>query len=478
MRVVSRYMTRDKLKALPTGINPDLATSHPVSRTCPAKPRRSSIPYPASRIPYLATRIPQMTTPAITVEKLGKRYRLGHEVKRAASAREAVKNALVAPFRYLSYRMSKATDEDTLWACRDISFEVNRGEVLGIIGANGAGKSTLLKILSRITDPTEGRALIRGRVNALLEVGVGFHPELTGRENIYLNAALHGLSARETRGKLDEIVDFSGIGRFLDTPVKRYSSGMRVRLGFAVAAHLEPEILIVDEVLAVGDVAFQNKCLGKMQDVTQSGRTVIFVSHNMAAVQNLCTRGILLRNGTVAEAGEIDTVVREYLRAQTPEVDRAPVQAGFATLRLTLTNRDGQEQHTFLMGEEVTFELELTVERPVEKADLGLVLINPQGLRIVTFHTKYQRTDKFSIRRRARLSMTWPEITLNAGVYNVYAALDENEKPVAKWASIGRLEVAGANYYGTGKLPDARTHGVMVARTTWHVDEEGGSADV
>ena len=365
--------------------------------------------------------------------------------------------------------MSEATDEDTLWACRDISFEVNQGEVLGIIGANGAGKSTLLKILSRITDPTKGRAVIRGRVNALLEVGVGFHPELTGRENIYLNAALHGLSARETRSKLDEIVEFSGINRFLDTPVKRYSSGMRVRLGFAVAAHLEPEILIVDEVLAVGDVAFQNKCLGKMQDVTQSGRTVIFVSHNMAAVQNLCSRGILLRHGGVALAGAIHDVVEEYLKVTTPSVGIAPVQSGFASLKLTLTHPEGHEQHVFLMGDGVVFRLELSVDRPIQNADVGLVLVNTQGVRILTFHTKYQASAKFAVDQTATLVMTWPEISLNAGVYNIYAALDEHGKPVATWPSIGRLEVAGADYYGTGKLPDPHSHGVMLARSEWTV---------
>src|SRR5204862_4320603 len=199
------------------------------------------------------------------------------------------------------------------WALKDVSFEVKRGEVLGIIGRNGAGKTTLLKILPRITEPSEGRVTIRGRVASLLEVGTGFHPELTGRENIYLNGAILGMTRAEIRRSFDEIVAFSEVEKFLDTPVKRYSSGMHVRLAFAVAAHLRPEILVVDEVLAVGDAAFQKKCLGKMQDVASGGRTVLFVSHNMAAITRLCSRAILLREGRAVADGRVDTVVSEYI---------------------------------------------------------------------------------------------------------------------------------------------------------------------
>ena len=206
---------------------------------------------------------------------------------------------------------------EEFWALKDVSFEVKEGEVVGIIGRNGAGKSTLLKILSRITEPTEGRVRIRGRVASLLEVGTGFHPELTGRENIYVNGAILGMTRREISAKFDEIVAFAETEKFLDTPVKRYSSGMYVRLAFAVAAHLEPEILIVDEVLAVGDVAFQRKCLGKMGDVSQNGRTVLFVSHNMQAIRSLCKKAIWLQNGQVYGMGDSTTIVEDYLRANT-----------------------------------------------------------------------------------------------------------------------------------------------------------------
>jgi lipopolysaccharide transport system ATP-binding protein len=226
-----------------------------------------------------------------------------------------LREAFVAAVReQLAHLGRSAAGEDTIWALRDVSFEVERGEVVGIIGRNGAGKSTLLKILSRITEPTEGRVEIHGRVGSLLEVGTGFHPELTGRENVYLSGAILGMRRAEIDRKFDEIIDFSGVERFLDTPFKRYSSGMRVRLGFAVAAHLEPENLLVDEVLAVGDAAFQKKCLGKMGDVAREGRTVLFVSHNLIAVQGLCGRAIWLDEGRVLEEGQPDEVVSNYLQ--------------------------------------------------------------------------------------------------------------------------------------------------------------------
>src|SRR5688500_8228746 len=245
-----------------------------------------------------------MSQPIITVRGLGKAYRLGHTFERHATLRDAIAGFAKAPMRKLREMADVAggDDEDTFWALKDVSFDVKRGEVMGLIGRNGAGKSTLLKILSRITEPTEGQARLRGRVASLLEVGTGFHPELTGRENIYLNGAILGMSRAEIKRKFDEIVEVSEVEKFLDTPVKRYSSDMYVRLAFAVAAHLEPEILIVDEVLAVGDMEFQKKCLGKMQEVTSGeGRTVIFVSHNMDAVMSLCSHVILFSRGHASE---------------------------------------------------------------------------------------------------------------------------------------------------------------------------------
>ena len=249
---------------------------------------------------------------AIRVEKLSKVYRIGKAVQKINGHRSLVHTA-AAPFRYLASTLRPPDDDEILWALKDVSFEVNRGEVLGIVGRNGAGKSTLLKILSRITEPTYGRAFINGRIGSLLEVGTGFHPELTGRENIYLNGAILGMRRSEIERKFDGIVAFAEVEKFLDTPVKRYSSGMYVRLAFAVAAHLEPEILLVDEVLAVGDAAFQNKCLGKMGDVAQEGRTILFVSHNMMAIQQICRRGLLIKDGKVYSDGKTATVIETYL---------------------------------------------------------------------------------------------------------------------------------------------------------------------
>ncbi len=257
----------------------------------------------------------------IEVDSLSKQYRLGqvstgtisHDINRWWARMRGKEDPTLRVTHTNDRAHAAEPDDEFVWALSDINFEVKRGEVLGIIGRNGAGKSTLLKILSRITAPTTGEIRVDGRIASLLEVGTGFHPELTGRENIFLNGAILGMTKAEIRGKLDEIVDFSGCARYLDTPVKRYSSGMVVRLGFAVAAHLEPDILIVDEVLAVGDAEFQKKCIGKMQDVASHGRTVLFVSHNMASVSNLCSRGMILKNGQVSMAGEIDSVISAYM---------------------------------------------------------------------------------------------------------------------------------------------------------------------
>lgn len=257
-----------------------------------------------------------MSNTVIKVQGLSKRYRIGLKEKRADTFIGQLGQLLRAPldnFRQLrNLSRFQHDDESVFWALRDVEFEVQQGEVLGIIGHNGAGKSTLLKILSRITEPSSGEVRLRGRVSALLEVGTGFHPELTGRENIFMNGTILGMTRREIDAKLDEIVDFSGVEKYIDTPVKFYSSGMRVRLGFAVAAHLEPEILIIDEVLAVGDAEFQKKCLGKMKDVAGQGRTVLFVSHNMAAVNALCSKAVVLKNGKMIFEGDTSNAVSFY----------------------------------------------------------------------------------------------------------------------------------------------------------------------
>jgi lipopolysaccharide transport system ATP-binding protein len=259
-----------------------------------------------------------MSDTVIKVENLSKQYRIGSAVDRHQTFREALTDTFTYPFRRLKHAFNKGNaasdgNPEYIWALKDVSFEVKQGEVVGIIGRNGAGKSTLLKVLSRITEPTEGRATLRGRVGSLLEVGTGFHSELTGEENIYLSGTILGMKSNEISRKFDEIVAFAEVEKYLDTPVKRYSSGMYVRLAFAVAAHLEPEILVVDEVLAVGDAEFQKKCLGKMGDVATAGRTVLFVSHNMAAVQSLCRTAFQLESGRIVRTGDSKKVVSEYL---------------------------------------------------------------------------------------------------------------------------------------------------------------------
>src|SRR4051812_2861750 len=249
--------------------------------------------------------------PAIRVSNLSKLYHLGARSPGGyRTLRESLMDAVTAPFR----RRKEAARND-LWALKDVSFEINRGEVVGIIGRNGAGKSTLLKILSRVTEPTSGRVELRGRVGSLLEVGTGFHAELTGRENVFLSGAILGMSKADIRTRFDDIAEFSGVERFLDTPVKYYSSGMQARLGFAVAAHLEPDILVVDEVLAVGDAEFQKRCLGKMDDVAHEGRTIVFVSHDMSAIQRLCPKALVIESGACTFQGNTDDAIRYYLQS-------------------------------------------------------------------------------------------------------------------------------------------------------------------
>lgn len=261
-----------------------------------------------------------MSDLAIKVEQLGKQYHIGRKQAAYRTLRESITDVFVDPFRKaakLARGQASAAQslDESFWALKDVDFEVKRGEVLGVIGRNGAGKSTLLKILTRITEPTVGQAKLRGRVASLLEVGTGFHPELTGRENVFLNGSILGMTRREIQRKFDEIIEFSEIAKFVDTPVKHYSSGMYVRLAFAVAAHLESEILIIDEVLAVGDVGFQRRCLNKIGEVARSGRTVLFVSHNILVVQSLCTTALLLKDGEVKASGEPDSILREYSQA-------------------------------------------------------------------------------------------------------------------------------------------------------------------
>lgn len=305
-----------------------------------------------------------MSLYAIDARGLGKRYRIGRV--RTNSTKGSIGKRLLSPFAYLASTFREPDEDEILWALKDVSFQVSHGEVIGIVGSNGAGKSTLLKVLSRITEPTTGKVTLLGRAGSLLEVGTGFHPELTGRENIYLSGAILGMRRAEIDAKFDEIVAFAETERFLDTQVKRYSSGMYVRLAFAVAAHLDPEILMIDEVLAVGDAAFQKKCLGKMGDVATTGRTVLFVSHNMVAIQNLCQRALWLDEGRVVERGRPSDVVSSYLAAtnesllnrEWPDIATAPGNERIRVKAVRIRPKDGAAGDRLTMGSPIDVEVE------------------------------------------------------------------------------------------------------------------------
>ena len=314
-----------------------------------------------------------MPSAIIHVENLGKRYRIGErQVDRGL--RHALDRALSAPFRLFQARKRSSSNGDAtqIWALKDVSFEIQQGDVVGIIGRNGAGKTTLLKILARVTKPTTGFADVHGRMGSLLEVGTGFHPELTGRENTFLNGAILGMSKKEIERKFDEIVAFAEIEKFIDTPVKHYSSGMQVRLAFSVAAHLEPEILLVDEVLAVGDTEFQKKCLGKMGDVAKEGRTILFISHSMSAVATLCKKGILITAGCVEKAGTISEVIDRYLShaSDSPEnvdLSNHTQRQGTGQVRISqigLLDSAGNPSRHFEYGDDLSFEMVLEARGP------------------------------------------------------------------------------------------------------------------
>jgi lipopolysaccharide transport system ATP-binding protein len=371
-----------------------------------------------------------MTDLAIRVEGLGKRYRIGQRAP-YMTLRETLGEAMRAPFRWLRGNPNselRTPNSGHIWALKDVSFEVKRGQILGIIGRNGSGKTTLLKILSRVTEPTEGYAEIRGRVGSLLEVGTGFHPDLTGRENIYLNGAILGMKRVEIQRRFDDIVAFSEIEKFLDTPVKRYSSGMYMRLAFAVAAHFEPEILLVDEVLAVGDAAFQQKCLGKMGDVAEQGRTVLFVSHNMTAVERLCPEVMWLNSGMIGGQGDARRVVSRYLGDNAVPLgevifDRAGGSGGVALLRACVMDEGLQVRLDVPYARPFHIAVEYQVEFPVEGLRVGFRLYNDRNMAV--FHTATsdcpELTSKVGTPGRHRAQVQIPGAWLAPGRY--YAEL-------------------------------------------------------
>lgn len=374
-----------------------------------------------------------MSDVAIRIDGLGKRFSISARQQSYKTLRDTIANAALKPLRAVKsiarHNGNHHAANESLWALKDVSFEVKRGEVVGLIGRNGAGKSTLLKILARVTEPTEGRASVRGRVGSLLEVGVGFHPELSGRENIYLNGAILGMKRAEIERRFDAIVAFAEVERFIDTPVKHYSSGMYLRLAFAVAAHLEPEILLVDEVLAVGDAAFQKKCVGKMEEVAGEGRTVLFVSHNMAAVQSLCSRGIFLHNGSVLTDTTVNAAITTYLetleQAVSEELSERADRRGKGQVRLTkveISTGSNNNSTKLATGRPAQFDFHLSSIAP--RLSCVFTIYDNFGQPVATFNSAVEAPNDLRDPSIARtLTCLIDELPLVPGRYRINVAI-------------------------------------------------------
>lgn len=430
-----------------------------------------------------------MSHPVITVESLSKRYILGHQRAPTDGIRHAIEAAVRSPFRWLrSRREEKKFSTEEFWALKDVSFQVNRGEVVGLIGGNGAGKSTMLKILSRITEPTKGRIQMEGRSASLLEVGTGFHPELTGRENIFLNGAILGMAKEEIKRKFDEIVTFSEIERFLDTPVKRYSSGMYVRLAFSVAAHLDPDILIVDEVLAVGDVTFQKKCLGKMEEARSRSRTVLFVSHNLSAVEAFCTRGIVLNKGRVVFDGPTKPALQHYLDSlrgsRPPSYGDVIDLCAFGTRPeryrpqlKTLKLFDGRGNPlggNLTAGGGLKAAIYLELEKPASNVNVELSFLRADGARVCTANSAYQAgRDQGLLSGKVVFHCDIPSLPLVMGEYKLNVGLQVGQAEEDLVEDAARVSVAWSDFYGTGVAP---TQGVFLVNNRWTVEHPASGA--
>ena len=401
-----------------------------------------------------------MNDVVIRAEGLGKAYQIRHEAERR---HDRFSEMLTERARRLFRRNGNADPtRETFWALRDVSFEIREGEVVGIIGRNGAGKSTLLKVLSRITEPTEGRVEIQGRVASLLEVGTGFHPELTGRENVYLNGAILGMSRAEIRRKFDEIVDFAGVEKFLDTPVKRYSSGMRVRLAFAVAAHLEPEILIVDEVLAVGDAEFQQKCLGKMGEVAGHGRTVLFVSHNMLAIKTLCRRAILLDSGNKVSDDEVDRTVNIYLQGtQNPKKDletsdlKRIGEQGCIVDSLSLFDSNGNKIKNIQCGQRVTLRFTIKKSRKFHSTSkvtsFGVSIFSSMTNQLIYCGLHFAQEEELIMQGLQCIDCTFPKFPLTEGTYRIRTYMEVDSNLQDQILEDILIDVSENSYFGTSK---------------------------
>ncbi|MEQ1885612.1 MAG: ABC transporter ATP-binding protein [Bryobacteraceae bacterium] len=406
-----------------------------------------------------------MSDIAIRVEGLGKQYRIG-KVARYETLRDKLSEGIAAPFRKVGSLLrgggGESRDSELFWALKDVSFEVPRGSVLGVIGRNGAGKSTLLKLLSRITEPTVGRAEIHGRVGSLLEVGTGFHPELTGRDNIFLNGAILGMKKTEIARKFDEIVAFAEVEKFIDTAVKHYSSGMYMRLAFAVAAHLEPEILIVDEVLAVGDAAFQKKCLGKMDDVAKHGRTVLFVSHNMTAVESLCSKCVLLSQGSVQMIGDTREVVYRHLSGHLPAVNEevaldshsGRTNGSLALMRNVKVSSSRGDSLVIRMGDSLVVDVWFDSKDVPLVPVLGIVVKNAGRTPLYTLNNRFihHRVDLGPL-TKGKVRLIQEKLPLMPGNYIIDLFLGNQEGDLDIVEEAISFEVVAADVFGTGKLP-------------------------
>ena len=376
----------------------------------------------------------------------------------------------------LALSFGKTRPREVLWALRDVNFDVAAGEVIGIIGHNGSGKSTLLKILSRVTKPSAGEVDIYGRIGSLLEVGTGFHPDLTGRENVFLNGKILGMNNREIARKFAEIVAFAEVEKFIDEPIKHFSSGMYMRLAFAVAAHLEPEVLLLDEVLAVGDATFQQKCLVKMKEVSREGRTVFFVSHNMHAVQQLCQRALLISEGRLALAGKVEEVIAQYVGVALPAANgdsNLSAEQGSTPLRssviqgLALYSAKGTPAAYFYPGDTVIAELSLRLATPVRAPRIALTIEDSVGRRLATVATHFQREPLADIAATCRIRCTLPTLPLGSGIYSLSASLcDQQQRLIDKLRNAASFEIRWNNYYGNGE-PHAPVYGPVLLPSVW-----------
>jgi len=419
---------------------------------------------------------------AILARNLGKRYRIG-TLRQAYGTFRDLFSQTVGRW---TLRRAKDHQSEQIWALHNVDLEVHAGEVLGIIGRNGAGKSTLLKVLSRITPPTEGSVEILGRVGSLLEVGAGFHPELTGRENVFFNGSILGMSRREIKRKFDEIVTFSGVEKFIDTPVKRYSSGMYVRLAFAVAAHMDPDILLVDEVLAVGDAAFRSKCIGKMQQVTRQGRTVLLVSHNMAAIEGLCRRCILLEEGEIVADGATDAVLERYIAndrpsragAETDLSDHPRRRPGSeAVLRKMTLSSEGADGSVVRMGRPLTIAVEFERATEIPNMRFGLAIETSMGVRVVALSpTLHAPTLLQAAARKGTLRCDVPYLRLVPGMYYITVILGTGDKDIDVIDQATSFSVETADVFGTGYAPEP-SHGVFFEQAQWGILPAGDETD-